>query len=813
MMSPHLIRRKPSLWQLWLASVVLALVLVFSVAFMGYQQLMAVTQQLVTTRTESVVETMVLAVESFSDRFALQRFVSSLAAERDIKQVLLIAGKEQRIIAASQLAWLNQKVSDLPDAHLKREIMQNWHKSTLDSHSYYDQTVDVLLPIRLPSSDASQLMLEDGMIVVTLDGSKLMQQAMQSVIVMGIGFALVMSVLFGVWAVMWQRFVLRPVDGLRYAMDQRVIGNPVQAPSADSKELSDLVNTYNDMLQQEQRQSAEIMLLQSVFQNSQDGVLLIDERLTIVMANDAVKHLFGAFEQSSLLGKTAQQFFIGTVAEDTQFWQKLVQDGNWSDNWLVTQKGQQDKLPVQVDVILIKDDQHRVTHYLLLLSDLSAQHAVEEHVRYLSEFDSLTGLLNQHLLKHGITERIASESRVFAVVLLDLDRFKHVNEALGHDTGNQLLQQVAHRLETLVHEGELVARMSGDEFALLLDVGDMSDFTSRLDAMLASLSLPYLLNDHSLTAPVSMGICFYPHDGQDASLLMSHADAALYQAKANGRNTFVLFKANEGKNQLYLLRLEADLRNAIEHNQLRVYYQPQVDIQTNQIVGAEALVRWFHPSLGMISPVEFIPLAEETGLILPIGQWVLEQACAQAKIWHHQGMSVRVAVNVSFLQFAKSDYVQLVRQVLETEQLPPNLLELELTESIMVLSKEQLRRTFESLKGMGVQLAMDDFGTGFSSLSYLDAFPLDRLKIDQSFIRSMDDEAEGASLGVVKAVIELANAFGLSAIAEGVETENQLAQLQKLGCEEFQGYLCSRPLPVDDFNRFYLQHNGSSSTL
>jgi EAL domain-containing protein (putative c-di-GMP-specific phosphodiesterase class I) len=176
-------------------------------------------------------------------------------------------------------------------------------------------------------------------------------------------------------------------------------------------------------------------------------------------------------------------------------------------------------------------------------------------------------------------------------------------------------------------------------------------------------------------------------------------------------------------------------------------------------------------------------------------------------------MSVRVAVNVSFLQFAKSDYVQLVRQVLETEQLPPNLLELELTESIMVLSKEQLRRTFESLKGMGVQLAMDDFGTGFSSLSYLDAFPLDRLKIDQSFIRSMDDEAEGASLGVVKAVIELANAFGLSAIAEGVETENQLAQLQKLGCEEFQGYLCSRPLPVDDFNRFYLQHNGSSSTL
>jgi diguanylate cyclase (GGDEF)-like protein len=397
--------------------------------------------------------------------------------------------------------------------------------------------------------------------------------------------------------------------------------------------------------------------------------------------------------------------------------------------------------------------------------------------------------------------------------LLDLDRFKHINEALGHDVGNQLLQQVARRLETLVGEQELLARMSGDEFALLLDVDDLNGFTRRLESMLVVLSEPYLINDLRLTATASMGVSFYPQDGKDSSVLMSHADAALYQAKANGRNTFALFKSDEGKSQLYLLRLEADLRNAIEHAQLVVYYQPQVDIKTNKIIAAEALVRWLHPSLGIISPAEFIPLAEDTGLILPIGQWVLEQACAQAKIWHQQGMSVRVAVNVSFLQFAKSDYVQLVRQVLETEQLPPNLLELELTESIMVLSKEQLRRTFELLKGMGVQLAMDDFGTGFSSLSYLDAFPLDRLKIDQSFIRSMDDEAEGASLGVVKAVIELANAFGLSAIAEGVETENQLAQLQKLGCEEFQGYLCSRPLPVDDFNRFYLQYNGASSTL
>jgi diguanylate cyclase (GGDEF)-like protein len=685
MIFPHS-TRKPSLWQIWSFSALIASLFIVLFAFMGHQQLRVITQHLVETRAQSVVETIVLAVESFSDRIALQRFVTSLAAERDVKLVLLITGQEQRIIAASRLALVNQKVADLSDAHLKQEITDNWHKMTLDSHRYLDQTVDVLLPIRLASSDPSQLVLEDGMVVVTLDGSELMYQANRLTVMLGASFMLVLAILFGFWALMWQRFVLRPVDGLREAMDQRVQGNAIQAPSADSRELSELIDTYNEMLSQEQ--------------------------------------------------------------------------------------------------------------------------AAQGHIRYLSEFDTLTGLPNLSSVKRGLNERIALGSNAFAVVLLDLDRFKQVNEALGHDIGNELLQQVARRLETLIHEGELLARMSGDEFALLLAVDGLAAFRQRLESMLAALSAAYILHGNRITAHASMGVTFYPNDGQDASVLMSHADAALYQAKANGRNTFVLFKADEGKSQLYLLRLEADLRNAIEQNQLQVYYQPQVDVKTNRIVGVEALIRWLHPELGMISPVEFIPLAEETGLILSVGQWVLEQACAQAKTWHQQGMSVRVAVNVSFLQFVKSDYVQLVREVLDAHQLPANLLELELTESIMALSKEQLRTIFEALKAMGVQLAIDDFGTGFSSLSYLDAFPLDRLKIDQSFIRSMDDQAEGASLGVVKAVIELANAFGLSAIAEGVETQNQLAQLQALGCEEFQGYFCSRPLPADAFTRFYIEHEG-----
>ena len=800
---------KPSLWQQWLVSVAFALILMLFVLILGYQQLIGVAQQLVTTRSESLVETVVLAVESFSDRFALQRFVSSLAAERDVKQVLVVVGKEQRIIAASQFSWLNLKVSELPESRLRLEIMQNWSKSTSDHYHYYNETVDILHLIRLPSLEHNQLTLEDGMVIVILDGSILVNKTRHLVSLMILGFLLVLIVLFAFWASAWSRFVLRPIDALRETMQQRAQGQPLLATAASSKEFNDLVNTYNEMIQQEQNNTTEILLLQSAFQNSQDGVLLLDEKLTIIMINDSANHLFGVFNNADLLGKTIQQFLIGTPAEDTQFWQMVAQEGNLTDSWELVQKGQSNKLPVQISIALVKSSNHQITHYLLLLTDLSAKQAAEEHIRYLSEFDVLTGLPNQHQLMHRINDYMgAVNSQSFAIVLLDLDRFKHVNEALGHDIGNQLLQQVAKRLARLIQQNELLARMSGDEFALLLYFSNIEDFSDRLFVMLASLSESYLIQGHSLTASVSMGVSFYPNDAKETTLLLSHADAALYQAKANGRNTFVLFRQDNSKNQLYLLRLEADLRNAIENNELQVYYQPQVDIKTNSIVGVEALVRWLHPSLGMISPIEFIPLAEETGLILPIGHWVLEQACAQAKAWQQQGMPIRVAVNVSLLQFVKSNYVQLVKQVLDAYQLPANLLELELTESVMAMSKDQLHTIFQSLKTMGVQLAMDDFGTGFSSLSYLDAFPLDRLKIDQSFIRSMSNTEEGASLGVVKAVIELANAFGLAAIAEGVETENQLKQLQALGCEEFQGYLCSRPLPADAFIDFYQKHKG-----
>jgi diguanylate cyclase (GGDEF)-like protein/PAS domain S-box-containing protein len=782
-------------------SLILVLMVMTAVFWWGYHQLTQFMLSTISDRATSVVETIALTLESIEDRHAVQRVVSALSAEKGTQLLVVIAGKEQRVIAASKLSWIGLTIDQISDQHVRAEAKNSWQKSEPDIHGYPDHTVDFIVPIRISHHRDNQLVLDDGLVVVNMDNSAAVAQAEKFVVTMGsvlalLWLGLLVALVSGWWHLLW-----RPMSSLRHAMRMRVMGQSVEAPEAPSRELSELVNVYNVMIREEQYATSQLLLLQGVFKNSQDGVILLSEQYDVVMINDASQQMLGMKKQN-LVGQGVQSLFVGTPLEALNFWQKLLVKGAWSGVVNIVRE-QTTLLPVQVSIMVVRDQRLQMNSYLMFLTDLSAQHAAEAHIRFLSEYDTLTGLANQNQLIQVINYRTNAGVHPFAVVLLDLDRFKHVNEALGHDVGNQLLQKVAQRLETFVYAEELLARMSGDEFAMVLNVDDSALLSQRLHQILLAMAEPYYIEGLSLTASVSMGVSLYPQDSLETNTLLAHADSALYQAKANGRNAVEFFSFAAGKDQLQLLRLEADLRQAIERHELLLHFQPQVDIATGHIVGVESLARWQHPTLGMVSPVEFIPLAEETGLIVAIGAWVLDQACAQASQWEAQGMPIRVAVNVSVLQFTKSDYVASVKNALATHKLTPNLLELELTESIMALSKRQLKDIFTELKAMGIQLALDDFGTGFSSLSYLEAFPLDRLKIDQSFIRSMIDQEDGASLGVVKAIIELGNAFGLSAIAEGVETQEQFDQLKALGCEEFQGYLCSRPMTAEACTAFY----------
>lgn len=423
---------------------------------------------------------------------------------------------------------------------------------------------------------------------------------------------------------------------------------------------------------------------------------------------------------------------------------------------------------------------------------------------YQASHDALTGLPNRNLLADRLTQNIATARRrhqIVAVLFVDLDHFKVVNDSLGHDAGDTLLKEVAARLAGCVREGDTVARQGSDEFVMVVDeMLREEDVRAVTHQVAAALSRPFYIDGQEMFVTCSTGIALYPRDGEDAATLLKHSAIALHRAKETGRNTFQYFAAEMNTRALERLILEGKLRQALERGEFLLYYQPQVDLASGCLIGVEALVRWQHPELGMVSPAQFIPMAEETGLIVPLGEWVLRTACAQMKAWHRDGFStLRVAVNLSARQFRQQDVVAMVSGVLEETGLDPSGLELELTESLLVQNVEAGIQTLKALSGMGVQLAIDDFGTGYSSLNYLKRFPIDRLKIDQSFVRDITHDPGDAA--IVTAIISLSHSLRLKVIAEGVETEAQLAYLRAGQCDEMQGFYFSRPLPVEEMEQ------------
>ncbi|MEP7329664.1 MAG: EAL domain-containing protein, partial [Betaproteobacteria bacterium] len=450
----------------------------------------------------------------------------------------------------------------------------------------------------------------------------------------------------------------------------------------------------------------------------------------------------------------------------------------------------------------VMDQDGRFAGYRGIARDVTQAHRAEEKIRRLAHFDELTGLPNRTMFMHTL-QRASSlaqrRNKTFALFFIDLDRFKNINDSLGHEAGDHLLQDVARRLRHHLRESDTVARLGGDEFVVLVeDCADERELDAIAQNILNAVGRPYILSGQEYHVTGSIGISMYPADGQDPAALLKNADIAMYLAKDRGKNNFQFYSPQQNAHSFERLALESALRHALGRSEFMLHFQPKVEIATGNIVGVEALLRWNHPDLQMVMPNQFIPLAEETGLIVPIGRWVLHTACAQSVAWQREGLPpLRVAVNLSARQFAHDGLLGDIASALDETGLAPTGLELEITESMVMQDSERAVTTLTRLREMGITVSIDDFGTGYSSLGYLKRFPVDNVKVDRSFIKDLPHDQDDAA--ITRAVIAMAQSLRMRVIAEGVETREQLQFLREQGCDECQGYYLSRPLPADEF--------------
>ncbi len=548
---------------------------------------------------------------------------------------------------------------------------------------------------------------------------------------------------------------------------------------------------------------AKSRLAASVFESTHEGIMITDACARIVAVNQAFTRVTG-YEEEEVLGRTPSLLRSGRHGPDfyASMRQSLDAIGHWQGEvWNRRKNGE--IYPELLSISAVHDQAGAVCNYIGVFTDIGKIKESEARLAYLAHYDPLTGLPNRLLLSarlHHAIEQAKRQERRVGVLFVDLDRFKNVNDSLGHQAGDELLCAVTQRLSQRLRIEDTVARLGGDEFVILIEhLHEPRDAALVARTVLDALADPFpLALGQEVFIGASIGISLYPDDGDDPAKLIQHADVAMYQAKKSGRNAYGFYTHALTENANQRLKLETKLRRGLERDEFVLHYQPQARLSDGRLIGAEALVRWRHGEDGLIPPAEFIPLAEETGLIVALGEWVLRQACAQWAAWLRQGFGpLTLAVNISPRQFRHLELVRVVDRVLAETGLPAGALELELTESALLHQGEEAEATLRELKRLGVALAIDDFGTGYSSLAYLRRFPIDRLKIDQSFVRDISEHSNGDEL--VSTIIAMGRNLNMQVLAEGVETEAQLAFLRAKECDAYQGYLYSRPVPAEEF--------------
>jgi diguanylate cyclase (GGDEF)-like protein/PAS domain S-box-containing protein len=545
------------------------------------------------------------------------------------------------------------------------------------------------------------------------------------------------------------------------------------------------------------RAEERLRLAAQVFESTLEGIVITEADNLVVSVNPAFCAMTG-FEAGEVIGQ--HRSLVWGDALDVL--QADDPDGHgWRGESFLRRKNGE-RFPVWMSVTEVLGLAREISHRVIVFAEITALKQTEARLHFLANHDPLTGLPNRLMFTERLNQALANAQRVgdqVGVLFVDLDRFKNVNDTLGHSVGDQLLQQVAARIDACVRGTDTVARLGGDEFALVLTNVQMAEDTEIVaQKILDALRPAFDVHGHEIYVSASIGIACGQPSGEMAEMLLQHADVAMYSAKSLGKDTFRLYVPEMDAVAYERMVLENNLRRALEREEFVLYFQPQVAADDHRIIGVEALLRWRHPELGIVSPAEFIPLLEETGLILPVGDWVLTEACRQAKRWHEAGHPVRMAVNLSARQFMQADLAGRIAQLVESFELPPSLLELELTESIFMDNVERNVETLKRLKAMGISIAIDDFGTGASSLTYLKHFPIDTLKICQSFVVNVPDNAEDAA--IASAVIGLAQNMSLISVAEGVETTEQLDFLRTRRCDHIQGYLFGKPMPADELN-------------